>query len=59
MEDNITKLVKSVSLLTRTSKAGNPYKVMVVEFANGYKVENFINQDQQFILQSVLARSDH
>lgn len=41
-----------VSIEERTSKAGKPYHVLVVRFKNGYQIENFLNNDQYFIIQN-------
>lgn len=47
--------VKDVRVETRVSKkTNNEYTVLIVEFVGGYKVENFLNQDQQFILHTIL-----
>lgn len=54
MENDITKNVKAVTLATKLSKAGNEYYVLRVVFSNGYAVENFVNQDQLFIINSIL-----
>lgn len=46
--------VKDVRVERRVSKkTNNEYSVLIVEFVGGYRVENFLNQDQQFILQSL------
>lgn len=37
----------------RTSKAGKPYTVLVIVFENGYKLETFLNNEQNFILRDV------
>lgn len=54
MEKDITKVVKGVSLVTKKSKAGNDYYVLRTTFASGYTVDNFVNQDQLFILNSMM-----
>ena len=55
MENDISKSVKCVSLVTKKSKAGNDYHVIRVTFNNGYTVDNFVNQDQLFIIKSVIV----
>lgn len=57
MENDISKNVKGVSLVTKKSKAGNDYVVLRVTFPNGYVVDNFLNQDQQFIINSLTVAS--
>lgn len=37
----------------RTSKSGKPYCVLVLVFDNGYRLETFLNNEQQFILKDV------
>lgn len=34
----------------RTSKQGKPYQVLVIQFANGYKTDLFLSNEQQYIL---------
>lgn len=45
--------VKNVYREERTSKKGNQYQVIVFEFENGYKMESFLNNEQQYILADV------
>jgi len=45
--------VKDVYRQERTSKAGNTYQVIVIVFDNGYKLETFLNNEQQYILSDV------
>lgn len=45
--------VISVYREERTSKKGNQYQVIVFEFENGYKMESFLNNEQQYILADV------
>lgn len=53
---DLTQNVKSVVVDTRIStKANKEYHVLVVEFKNGYKFENFVNNEQMFILGSLAA----
>lgn len=42
--------VKNVYREERISKAQKPYQVIVFEFENGYKLETFLNNEQQYIL---------
>lgn len=37
----------------RTSKAGKSYCVLVIVFDNGYKLETFLTNEQQFILRDI------
>lgn len=57
MENDISSIVKGISLVTKKSKAGNDYFVLRVTFNSGYTVDNFVNQDQLFILNSMLSQS--
>ena len=36
-----------------SNKTGNPYQVLVLVFENGYKLEQFLSNEQQFILADV------
>ena len=36
-----------------SAKTGNSYQVLVLEFDNGYKLEQFLSNEQQFILSNV------
>ena len=45
--------VKEVYRQERTSKACNLYQVIVVVFDNDYKLETFLNNEQQYILSGV------
>lgn len=45
--------VKDVYREERTSKKGNAYQVIVFVFENGYKLESFLNNEQQYILADV------
>lgn len=56
MENDITKVVKGVSLVIKKSKAGNDYYVLRVTFADGYTVDNFVNQDQLYIINGIAAK---
>lgn len=49
--------VKEVYREERVSKkSGNKYQMLVVVFANGYKLETFLNNEQQYILNEVPLR---
>jgi len=54
MENDIMPIVEGVSLVTKKSKAGNDYTVLRVTFEGGYTVDNFLNQDQKYIITSKL-----
>ena len=45
--------VNNVYREERISKAQKPYLVIVFEFENGYKLETFLNNEQQYILAEV------
>ena len=36
----------------RVSKQGNAYQVLVLQFQNGYKMDVFLNNEQQYILSN-------
>ena len=48
--------IKSVSVETKVSQKGNEFSVIVIEFKNGYKISNYINNDQLFILQLLASK---
>lgn len=54
MENDISNKVKGVSLVTKKSKAGNDYYVVRITFQSGYQIDNFVNQDQLFIINSII-----
>lgn len=56
MENDISKVVKGTSLVTKKSKAGNDYYVLRTTFADGYVVDNFVNQDQLYIINGIVAK---
>ena len=37
----------------RNSKAGRKYQVLCIEFENGYTLEQFLSNEQQYILADV------
>ena len=45
--------VKDVYREERVSKKGNTYQVIVFVFENGYKLDSFLNNEQQYILVDV------
>lgn len=47
------EMIKEVYREEKTSKKGNVYQVLVVVFSNGYKLEQFLTNEQIFILGSV------
>lgn len=59
MEKDLQNLVDSVLVVEKTSKAGNKYFVLrtVLTGANGdpYVIDNFLSQDQRFIIDSMLS----
>lgn len=42
--------VADVAVVTKTSKAGNPYNVLRVTFTNNYSFEAFLNSEASFII---------
>ena len=50
-------VVKSVEILNKQSKNGNPYKQIAITFVNGYVYMNFLSDEQYFILKSVLPEN--
>lgn len=46
-------MVKNVYREKRVSKNGKSYTVLCVEFENGYIYENFLTNEQDFILKDV------
>lgn len=54
MEKDISKTVKGIALVQKKSKAGNDYHVLRLTFNGGYVVDNFVNQDQLFIINGML-----
>lgn len=48
--------VKDVYREERVSKAGKEYQVLCVVFENGYKYENFLSNEQVYILNDVPVR---
>lgn len=55
MENDISNKVKGVSLVTKKSKAGNDYYTIRVTFQSGYQIDNFVNHDQLFIINSMVS----
>lgn len=45
--------VSKVYRVEKVSKKGNTYQVLRVVFENGYVYENFLTNEQQYILQEV------
>lgn len=41
------------TLVEKTSKAGNLYKVLELEFANGFKKTLFLEDAEMFIIESL------
>lgn len=51
------ELIKEVYRENRVSKrTGNAYQVIVIVFENGYHLETFLNNEQQYILANVPVR---
>lgn len=42
--------VKSIIRVERVSKSGKPYQVLVTTFDNGYELEQFLSNEQKYIL---------
>lgn len=49
----VEKLVKDMYRENRTSKAGKQYQMLVTVFENGYVLETFLSNEQQYILAAV------
>lgn len=45
--------VENVYRIQKTSKAGKPYQTLVIKFSNGYELETFLSNEQQYILKDV------
>lgn len=50
--------VREVYREERTSKAGKQYQVLCLVFENGYMYENFLSNEQQYILSDVPLRKN-
>lgn len=46
----------NIRIDSRTSKSGNPYKVLVLHFDNGYEYETFINKEEEFCIRGSIPR---
>jgi len=42
-----------INFVQKTSKAGNPYDVMVITFKNGYTLETYVTKESKFIIEGV------
>lgn len=51
---DMEKGVAECYVMQRKSKNGNEYKVLCVEFSNGYTFETFLNNEQAFIVGSII-----
>lgn len=52
---DLSSKTKTVKILSKkSSKSGNSYNVLEVTFSNGYVFETFLNQEQLFILNSLV-----
>ena len=45
--------VVRIEFVQKTSKAGNPYDVIVITFKNGYQLESYVTKDAKYIIQNV------
>lgn len=53
------ELIKEVYRENRVSKkTGNAYQVIVIVFENGYHLETFLNNEQQYILANIPVRQE-
>ena len=53
--DNIISKVPRISLLESISKkTNNPYTMMTLHFANGYRLRVLVNDDQKFGIKDAL-----
>lgn len=58
MSKDLTPILGGLSIETKTSKAGKPYQVLQCAFTDNdrtYTVDNFLSQDQLFILETMLS----
>lgn len=58
MEKSLSPILKDVLIVSKTSKAGNAYYILRSVFQDDsgkvYQIDNFINNDQRYILDSML-----
>ncbi len=53
--DNIISKVPRISLQESVSKkTGNPYVMLTIHFANGYRLRTLVNDDQKFGIKDAL-----
>ena len=45
------KMNVKAEVVEKVSKAGKPYKVLKVTFANGYVFETYLNNEQSYIIE--------
>lgn len=45
--------IVNINFVQKTSKAGNPYDVIVVTFKNGYTLETYITKEAKFIIENM------
>ena len=45
--------IVKIEFVQKTSKAGNPYDVIVITFKNGYQLENYVTKDAKYIIQNI------
>lgn len=50
------KIIKDIYIVSRISKAGNPYKNLVIEFMSGYTVQFFLTNEQAFCMSDIEVR---
>lgn len=54
---DLTSVIESVKIETRTAKTGKPYYMLVTTFVGGYEKEDFLNADQKYILEDIFAKN--
>lgn len=50
---NIMPSVHSVDLVQKKAKSGNFYTVIRITFKDGYQYENFLSNDQKYIIDTI------
>lgn len=55
--DNIVAYVPRIQLQEKTSKSGNPYHQLKLEFINGYTFTAYVNPEQVFAVKDALKQN--
>ncbi|HRJ90774.1 MAG TPA: hypothetical protein PLU21_01030 [Candidatus Saccharibacteria bacterium] len=57
-KDNIISVVPRISVATKKSaRTNNDYTVLVVHFGNGYELTQFLNKEQQKLVEYAIKES--